>query len=158
MRRVREGEFDAARRRFLCVGLGACATALSGCGENPPGPRAVRLGRDACQNCGMTVADPRWAAEIWDRDYGRVRIYDDFGCAVLDAVARKELERPDLLIWAADETEPARWVEARKAHFRAGAATPMGHGHAAGPEAGHPLDYAAAVGAIRARALCDTPM
>lgn len=146
-----------SRRGLMHLGLGACSAALVGCGDRTPAPRAVRLGRETCQNCGMTIGDARWCAEVWDREYSRVRVYDDFGCAILDAAARKELDRADMLIWAADETEPARWLDARGAHFRAGVATPMGYGYAAGPQAGHPLGYADAVAAVRARALCDTP-
>ncbi len=146
-----------SRRALLHIGVGACSVALAGCGDKTPAPRAVRLGRETCQNCGMTISDARWCAEIWDRDYGRVRVYDDFGCAVLDAVARKEIDRPELLIWAADETEPARWLEARAARFRAGVATPMGYGFAAGPQARHTLGYTEVIAAVRARALCDTP-
>lgn len=146
-----------SRRDLIRLGLGACSVALAGCGDKAPAPRAVRLGRETCQNCGMTIGDARWCAEIWDREYSRVRVYDDFGCAVLDAAARKELDRADLLIWAADETEPAHWFDARVAHFRSGATTPMGYGFAAGPQAGRPLGYAEVVAAVRARALCDTP-
>lgn len=157
MTHSRHDRLRPSRRGLVQLGLGACAAALAGCGDRTPAPRALRLGREPCQNCGMTVADPRWSAEIWDRDNQRIRVYDDFGCAILDAVARKEIDRPDFLIWLADETEPTRWLDARAAHFRSGVATPMGYGHAAGPQAGHPLGYAEAVAAVRARALCDTP-
>lgn len=146
-----------SRRTVMGFGLGVCSVALAGCGDKAPAPRAVRLGRETCQNCGMIISDARWCAEIWDREYSRVRVYDDFGCAILDAAARKELDRADLMVWAADETEPARWLDAHAAHFRAGVSTPMGYGFAAGPQAGHALGYAEVVAAVRARALCDTP-
>ena len=72
-----------SRRALLHIGFGACSVALAGCGDKTPAPRAVRLGRETCQNCGMTISDARWCAEIWDRDYGRVRVYECQGCSVL---------------------------------------------------------------------------
>jgi len=102
----------------------------------------------------MPVGDPRFAAEIWDSDYGRVRIYDDFGCAVMAAEGRGEIGRSDVAFWVADETEPTRWLDARSAHYRSGAPTPMAHGYAAGPQIGHGIDFAAATSDIREKALC----
>jgi len=148
---VRSG---ATRRAFVCMGLAAGVGALGGCSDAKPAPRAVRLGRETCQNCGMTVSDARYAALIWDSEYGRVRVYDDFGCAVVAAFQRKELDRADVAFWVADETDPAKWLDARAARFRDNAATPMGYGHAAGPEANHPLDYEKAVTAICDKAMC----
>lgn len=150
-----DGCAPKTRRTFLCIGLGGCLAGLVGCSEAKPVPRPARIGRESCRTCGMPITDARLVAEIWDAEYGRVRVYDEFGCAVLDAQQRKELDRPDLKFWVADETEPSRWLEARQAHYRSGIDTPMGHGYAAGPPVGHPVDYTAAVAAIRNRALCD---
>lgn len=143
------------RRAFVCAGVAAGAVgALAGCADATPAPRAVRLGREACQNCGMTIGDARYAAEIWDPGYGRVRVYDDFGCAVLAAYQRKELDRADIAFWVADETDPAKWLDARAARYRAGAMTPMNYGYAAGSASRHTVDYAAATKAICDKALC----
>lgn len=148
----------APRRRFICMGLGIfVAGALAGCSEARPAPRAVRLKRENCDYCGMPIGDPRYAAEIWNGDSGRVRVYDDFGCAVIAAAARNELDRVDVAFWVADESNPERWLDARSARYRTGAATPMGHGYAAGPENGHLLDFAATSAAICAKALCAHP-
>ncbi len=133
------------------------ASGLAGCSEAIPAPRAVRLKRETCDFCGMPVGDRRYAAEIWNSETGRVRVYDDFGCAVIAADRRKELSRPDIAFWVADESDPTRWLDARSAGYRAGVATPMGHGYAAGPEAGHPLDFAASSAAICEKALCAHP-
>ena len=145
---------ESTRRGFICIGFGGCLAGIAGCSEAKPGPRAIRLKRESCQTCGMPIGDPRYAAEIWDPEYGRVRVYDDFGCAVLAAYGRHELDRADIGFWVADETDPTRWLDARSARIRAGVATPMGHGHAAGPAESHPLDYTTAVAAIREKALC----
>lgn len=145
----------ATRRRFVCMGLCVfVAAGLAGCSEAKPAPRAARLKRENCQYCGMPVSDPRYVAEIWDGEYGRVRVYDDFGCAVIAACQRGELDRTDIAFWVADESDPTHWLDARSARYRSGAATPMGHGYAAGPENGHSLDFATASAAIRANALC----
>lgn len=151
-------ESAAARRRFICMGLGlVVGSVLAGCADAKPAPRAVRLKRENCDHCGMPIGDARYAAEIWNGDSGRVRVYDDFGCAVLAAVARNELERTEVAFWVADENDPDRWLDARSARYRSGAATPMGHGYAAGPASGHPLDFTAASAAVCEKALCARP-
>ena len=151
-------ESVATRRRFVCMALGlAAAGTLAGCSEAQPAPRAVKLKRENCDYCGMPISDARYATEIWNADISRVRVYDDFGCAVIAASQRKELERRDVAFWVADETDPAHWFDARSARYRDGVATPMGHGYAAGPEAGHPVSFAAASAAICEKALCAHP-
>lgn len=146
------------RRRFVCIALGfAVAGGVAGCSEAQPAPRAIRLKRENCDYCGMPIGDPRYAAEIWNADIGRVRTYDDFGCAVLAANGRKELERTDIAFWVADEIDPTRWLDARSARYRSGVATPMGHGYAAGAGDTHPGDYATASAAIYEKALCAHP-
>lgn len=148
----------STRRRFVCMGLGILvAGGLAGCSEAKPAPRTVRLKRENCEYCGMPVHDSRYVAEIWNDEIGRVRVYDDFGCAVIAASARNELARTDVAFWVADESDPDHWLDARSARYRADVATPMGHGYAAGPENGHPVDFAAASAAICAKALCDHP-
>ena len=158
MRFPPEVDIGATRRRFLCMGLTILvAGQAAGCAEARPAPRAVRLKRESCEHCGMPIGDPRYAAEIWNGETGRVRVYDDFGCAVIAASARGELDKAEVAFWVADESDPARWLEARGARYRAGAATPMGHGYAAGPKQGHPVTFTAAFTAICEKALCAHP-
>jgi len=146
---------STTRRGFVCMGLGVVLTSgLAGCSNATPAPRAVRLKRETCQHCGLPIYDPRYAAEIWDSEHGRVRVYDDFGCAVFAAFTRGELERSDIGFWVADETDTTRWLDARSARYRSDAPTPMGYGYVAGPAEGHPLDFATAVAATREKALC----
>lgn len=141
------------RRHFVCMGLGVLAAA-AGCSDKVPAPRAARLDRESCQHCGMLISDPRYVTEIWDPDYKRVRVYDDFGCAVLAAEGREELDRDDIAFWVTDENEPGRWLDARSARYRSDVATPMGYGYAAGSGERHSLDFATAVAAVRERSLC----
>jgi len=154
LRLPRDG-MTVTRRHFICVGLSAVAAAgLAGCSDATPAPRAVRLKRDICPFCGLPVYDSRYAAEIWDSENSRVRVYDDFGCAVLAAAQRGELERSDVGFWVADESDPTRWLDARSARYRSDAQTPMEFGHAAGPADRYRLDFATAVAAVREKALC----
>ena len=145
----------ASRRDFVCMGLGVVlAGGLAGCSNATPAPRAVRLKRDTCEHCGLPIYDPRYAAEIWDSEHQRVRVYDDFGCAVFAAFTRGELERSDIGFWVADETDITRWLDARSARYRSDAHTPMGYGYAAGSADRYALDFAVAVAATREKALC----
>jgi hypothetical protein len=105
----------------------------------------------------MPITDARYAAEIWNTEYRRVRVYDGFTCAVLAASERGELERTDIGFWVTDETEPARWLDARSARYRLDSKTSI-HGDAAGPADGqHPLDFATAVATVRENGLCVHP-
>ena len=49
---------------------GACA---------PPGPRPIALGKENCRHCHMTIADPRFAAELVTAKRV-VYVFDDVGC------------------------------------------------------------------------------
>jgi len=66
---VRRGPVLAAV--LLAAGAGA------GCGH--PAPRALVLGEDACAHCHMTLADPRFSAELVTMT-GRTIPFDDVGC------------------------------------------------------------------------------
>jgi len=55
----------------------------AGCDQTPTdGPPVLRLGRDLCAECGMSVMEDRCsAATLVDRDDGRGHlIFDDIGC------------------------------------------------------------------------------
>lgn len=144
-------------RRGLIAGAvaGLVPAALPACSEVPPTPRAVKWGRDTCEFCHMVFADRRFAAEVWDRDTNRARIYDDFGCAVLASAENGRLDDATVPFWVTDDADPARWLDARTARYRNDVVTPMGYGHSAGPAADHPLAFAAAAEAIRTKAACE---
>ena len=136
-------------------GLAALALGLSGCADVPVEPRRIKWGRDACEFCHMVFADRRFAAEVWDRDTNRARIYDDFGCAVLASAENGRLDDATVPFWVTDDADPTRWLDARTARYRNDVVTPMGYGHSAGPAADHPLAFAAAAEAIRTKAACE---
>jgi copper chaperone NosL len=50
---------------------------LLACGA--PKPRAIAYGSEACHHCHMTVADPRFSAELLTRT-GKAITFDDIGC------------------------------------------------------------------------------
>ncbi|MDK9695304.1 MAG: hypothetical protein OEL76_02830 [Siculibacillus sp.] len=134
----------------------ATASLLPACSEVTPEPRKIKWGRDVCEHCHMVFADRRFAAQIWDAALPRARIYDDFGCAVLAADEMGVLNREDVRFWVTDDADPARWIDARTAHYRDEVVTPMGYGHsAASTTAAHPLSFAEAATAIRDKAACE---
>lgn len=143
------------RRDVAAAVLGLFAGALAGCGAVTPEPRKIKWGRDVCEFCHMTFADRRFAAEVWDPDQNRARIYDDFGCAVLASAESGLFDRPDVPFWVSDDADPARWIDARAARYRGDATTPMGYSHSAGLSPAHRLSFAEAVKAIRDKAACE---
>lgn len=146
----------ADRRGVLGAGLVLAALAvLPGCSEVKAEPRRIRWGRDTCDFCHMVFADRRFAAEIWDAELGRARLYDDFGCSVLAAAETGVLGRAEVPWWVLDDADPDRWLDARAARYRGDVVTPMGYGHSAGAAADHPLSFAAAAAAIRDKAECE---
>lgn len=142
-----------SRRRVLRAGLGLFVC-VAGCSEAVPAPRVIKWGRDTCDYCHMVFADRRFAAEIWDPETHRSRIYDDFGCAVLAAGELGVLDRNDVPFWVTDDAAPDHWLDARAARYRDGTVTPMGYGYSAGPPPTHPLDFRTAAAAIREKADC----
>lgn len=149
--------FAAPSRRTLLRGAAvfAAVACLPGCSEVTPEPRKIKWGRDVCEFCHMVFADRRFAAEIWDADLKRARIYDDFGCAVLAAAELGVPDQGGAPWWVLDDGDPGRWLDARTALYRDGVTTPMGYGHSAGTGAGHPLGFVAAASAIRDKAACE---
>ena len=144
------------RRALLRIGFGAAGAAvLPSCTEAVPEPRPVKWQRESCEHCRMPMNDRRFAAEVWDGERRRARVFDDFGCAVLAALEDGSLDRAGTPIWVVDAEEPSRWLEARAASYRDGADTPMGYGFLAGRPGRHPLDFAAAVAGVREKAICE---
>ena len=98
----------------------ACAT---------PTPRPVVYGTDQCAHCHMTVADPRYAAELVTRT-GKVIVFDDIGCLAAYLATGALQQGAVHSTWAHDFVAPAEWVPThdlafvRSDSFR----TPMGSG------------------------------
>lgn len=149
--------FDRPSRREAVLGLAlvGVGAGLAACAPATPAPRKIKWGRDTCEFCHMTFADRRFAAEVWDADLGRARIYDDFGCAVLASSESGLVDRADVPFWVSDDDAPEVWIDARTAHYRDDAVTPMGYSHSAGRSPAHRLDFAAATKAILEKAACE---
>ncbi len=105
----------------------------SACGDAAPaGPPEIRLGVDVCDGCGMTLAEPRYAAAALADDGNERRMlkFDDIGC-----LARWEAQASAATIrerWVHDRPSEA-WIEASTATFSQtrDLTTPMGSGIAA---------------------------
>jgi len=107
-------------------GLLLAVTLLAGCRR--PAPRAIGYGSESCAHCHMTIADPRFSAELVTRT-GKAVPFDDIGC---------------LAAWLAEHTTPvagswvvsfvdAGWIRTDSATYLQtdGLHTPMASGLAA---------------------------
>ena len=101
----------------------ACAT---------PSPHPVVYGTDQCAHCHMTVADPRYAAELVTRT-GKVIVFDDIGCLVAYLATGAVQQGSVHSTWAHDYVAPGEWVPTRDLAFVRSDSfhTPMGSGLAA---------------------------
>ena len=98
-------------RRRLVVAVAALAAA---CGT--PGPRPIAWGDEVCRHCHMTIADPRFAAELVTTR-GRVFVFDDVGC--LAAFVAGESVPPAAVhsLWVHDFARPDSLLDARTAVY-----------------------------------------
>lgn len=163
----------ATRRRAAAAGL--CALlAAAGCAgpeADPLAPPEIRYGEDVCDQCGMAIDDPRFAAATVVDDGGALspRRFDDIGDMVL-----YHADRPDLTVarWYVHDFATGEWLDAATATFvRAPASaipSPMGFGVIAFADAaaaraeaeargGELLDLAALRAAIAAPADAPAP-
>ena len=117
--------------RLLAVAvLVAAAMCASACGGGAPaGPPEIRLGIDACDGCGMVIAEMRYAgaAVADDGAMRRVLKFDDVGC-----LARWEAGAKGVAVrerWVHDRSTEA-WIDAASATYvQSGELiTPMGSG------------------------------
>ena len=120
--------------RGLAATTGVLALAcVSACGDAAPtGPPEIRLGVDACDGCGMAIAEPSYAAAALMDDGAERRMlkFDDIGC-----LARWEANASTTTLlgrWVHDRTTEA-WIDASTATFAQirDLTTPMGSGIAA---------------------------
>lgn len=110
----------------MLVWVSACGGAV------PAGPPEIRLGIDACDNCGMAIAEPRYAAAAIADDGAKQRTlkFDDIGC-----LARWEAGAPGSTVrerWVHDRPTES-WIDVNTATFAEvqELSTPMGSGIAA---------------------------
>lgn len=123
------------RREFLKLSAAGAALAWlpAGCGGGDEGPGAIKLGRDACDFCGMIVSEIRYASEIRGGPNNKLYKFDDVGCAVHFTTRNAWAAEPGAKFWAMSHQDGATWLDARQAAYRQGLPTPMGYGFAAVP-------------------------
>jgi copper chaperone NosL len=97
------------------VSIAAAAVgALLGCAR--PAPRAIAYGEEPCRHCHMTIADPRFAAQLVTTT-GKVYVFDDIGCLTAFVnegnVPRSRVQG----LWVYDYLEPDSLLDARQAVY-----------------------------------------
>jgi len=94
-----------------------------------PATRPIVYGSDQCAHCHMTVADPRFAAELVTKT-GKVLVFDDIGC--LANYLATGTVAPDKIhsTWVHDYLAPDSFVRTGEVHFVRSTAfhTPMSSG------------------------------
>jgi len=104
---------------------GAAALVAVGCAR--PAARPIAFNEENCRHCHMTIADPRFAAELVTSK-GLVYAFDDVGC--LAAFVREGKVPADQVhsLWVSDYLQPDSLLDARHAVFLAvdTLPTPMG--------------------------------
>jgi len=86
----------------------------TGCGQSPDTgmPPEIRYGQDLCEECGMIITEPRFAAAYYTEE-GTAHIFDDIGGMCMFHLQHQENVAS---FWVHDyETEV--WIEAEQAHF-----------------------------------------
>lgn len=91
--------------------LGAAALA---CGR--PGPTPIAFGEAVCEHCHMTIADPRFAAELVTQT-GKVFAFDDAGCLATFAVSGPVGPEQVHSAWVTDFRLPGTLIPAQDAIF-----------------------------------------
>lgn len=94
-----------------------------------PAPRPIAYGTDQCAHCHMTIADPRYAAEVVTNT-GKVLVFDDIGCLAAFLAAGGVSPAAVHSTWAHDYTAPGEWVRTSDLAFLRSDSfhTPMGSG------------------------------
>lgn len=122
-------------RRGLRIQAAALVSAAAlACGR--PGPAPIAFGQVACEHCHMTIADPRFAAELVTRT-GKVYAFDDAGCLATFAVSGPVDPAQVHSAWVTDFRHPGTLIPAQDAAFlrTEQVRTPMGSNLLAVPHA-----------------------
>ena len=101
----------ASVHRLAAALLGAAALAC-----RSPGPVPITLGGQDCAHCHMTIADPRFAAELVTRT-GKVFAFDDAGCLATFAVSGQVGPEQVHSAWVTDVRHPGTLIPAQDARF-----------------------------------------
>lgn len=146
------------RRRVLACGVALTplgSALLGACAEDqdrwPDGMVPIKWDRDSCARCSMVISDRRFAAELRGGPRDEAYKFDDIGCALaFRAVKRATMpwlaDDDATRFWVAEYgANGERWLDARRAHYVAGALSPMGYdlaAHAAPQPGGIDLEAA----------------
>lgn len=108
-------------------------------------PRETQWDRDMCARCAMVVSERSYAAQVYDPQAGRHRMFDDIGCVVLWFLEEQIPWADEAKIWVKD-MQTQKWIDARSALYTTDTISPMGFGfgaHAQGFEGGERevIDY-----------------
>ncbi|HYH39866.1 MAG TPA: hypothetical protein VD860_16715 [Azospirillum sp.] len=143
------------RREVLKISAAGVALAWlpAGCGSDE-GPGAIKLGRDACDFCGMIISELRYAAEIRGGPSNKLFKFDDVGCAVHFTTRNAWAAEPAAKFWAMSHQDGTTWLDARQAVYRQGLPTPMGYGFAAVPNGADTVPFDAMKAATLKRTEC----
>jgi copper chaperone NosL len=101
---------------------------LSACGPGLHEPADLAYDHLSCDQCGMMVGDPRFAAQLTTEDGDRL-VFDDPACAFRHTAEGERVAH----IWFHDANPAGGWLEAREAAFVEAAGAPMDGGLAAVP-------------------------
>ncbi|HEU5169540.1 MAG TPA: nitrous oxide reductase accessory protein NosL [Gemmatimonadales bacterium] len=107
-------------------GRGAALAVLAiACGA--PRPGTIEYGRANCDQCHMTIAEPRFAAQLVTRT-GKLFVFDDPGCLAAFVAAGAVPAAKIHSLWVNDFLEPDSLLDATRAAYlrAAGINTPMG--------------------------------
>jgi copper chaperone NosL len=94
--------------------LAGLAAIAAGCAR--PAPRAIAWGVENCRHCHMTIADPRFAAELVTST-GMVYVFDDVGCLVAFVRAGTVPASRVHSLWVYDYLKPDAMIDARTAVY-----------------------------------------
>lgn len=120
---IRADASPLKRLGFLLLMAGACRS---------PEPRPLAYGVEQCSHCHMTLADPRFSAELVTTT-GRVIPFDDIGCLATflggNGIGTDQISS----LWVSEFFPPHRLLAASSAVFLRSDSlhTPMDHGIAA---------------------------
>lgn len=101
--------------------------AAAACGA--PGPRPLAYGTEQCTHCHMTLADPRFSAELVTTT-GRVIPFDDVGCLATFIATRGIPDEQIHSLWVSEFLPPHTLLDASRAVFLRSDSvrTPMDYG------------------------------
>jgi copper chaperone NosL len=97
---------EVALATVLALTLGSCSVE----------PQPIAIGKDACEECRMTIMDPKFGGEVITKK-GKVFKFDDAHCLVQFYKSRKVQEADVAQTVMLDHAGNARFLDVKSAHF-----------------------------------------